>query len=64
MNEDAFPTFARCPPNTVLMKLHRTVISAFVLLSLASSSCAQTKQKSESVTVAPPQLIWKYDTGG
>jgi hypothetical protein len=46
------------------MKPNPFLLSAFLLFALVNCSCAQPKQKVEPVNVAPPQLIWQYDTGG
>jgi hypothetical protein len=48
------------------MKRYPHLISSFVLVAMASLSCAQSSDKKEanlSATVGP-ELRWKYETGG
>jgi len=45
------------------MNIDRFLSSVFALLTLVTLSCAQPKRL-EQRQPAPPQLIWKYDTGG
>jgi len=48
------------------MKGYLEVISAIVLVTVASLSCAQTSDKSGASlsAAAVPELRWKYETGG
>lgn len=47
------------------MKKCPGVISTFVLVAIASLSCAQNSDKRASVSAAAvPELRWKYETGG
>jgi hypothetical protein len=48
------------------MKKYPGVISAVVLVALASLSCAQSSDKKEANLSATsgPELRWKYETGG
>jgi hypothetical protein len=52
----------------VALKKYRVFISALILLTVASLSCAQTaKKKKEAeplLSAAIPQPLWTYDTGG
>ena len=64
MNNKAFPVCVRCTANAVLMKLSRTLILVFILLSLSSASCAQRNQEAGPVGTVAPHVLWKFDTGG
>lgn len=48
------------------MKKYLGVVSAIVLVTIASVSCAQTSDKREArlSAAAGPELRWKYETGG
>ncbi len=48
------------------MKKNRAFISAIILVTLASVSCAQTSDKKEASLSAAsgPELRWKYESGG
>ncbi len=48
------------------MKKYPGVISAIVLVAIASVSCAQSSDKKESnlSAAAGPELRWKYEAGG
>jgi hypothetical protein len=48
------------------MKKKRGLISAIVLVALASVNCAQTSEKKAAnhSALAGPELRWKYESGG
>jgi hypothetical protein len=48
------------------MKKNRGVLSAIVLMAMASASCAQTSDKNAVglSTVSRPELRWRYESGG
>jgi hypothetical protein len=48
------------------MKKNRFLISAIVLLALASVNCAQTSDQKAATPSASsgPELRWKYESGG
>ncbi len=48
------------------MKKNRGFISAFVVVAMATVSCAQNSDKKEAKLSAAsgPDLRWKYETGG
>jgi len=50
----------------VAMRKNRGFISALVLVTIATVSCAQIADKKEanSSAAAGPELRWKYETGG
>jgi hypothetical protein len=49
----------------VFMKEYPGVISAIVLIAIASVSCAQSSGTRENFSAtAGPELRWKYETGG
>jgi hypothetical protein len=47
------------------MKKYPGVISAIVLVAIASVSCAQSSNTGVNLSAtAGPELRWKYETGG
>jgi len=49
------------------MKKNRCLFSTFVLVAIASLSCAQSSDKKKEANLsaaAGPELRWKYEAGG